>query len=183
MRGLCTRTGQCVGTQPESHTRHAGAETETGLEACARLIPLLSTLPGHPTRAPTGCQPPPLGRRGLLGTGRALGPWHLPASAGSSPAPVPGAASPLSMRWGGKGLPVPSLTHGQALGTARQRLARARSPAPPPQPARLPGSSLLGRRTRLQAALAFAPSVGAGSAGLRAALFVQERGCQAARGA
>lgn len=103
-----------MGTQPKSHTPHAGSGTETDLEACARLIPLLSALPGHPTRAPTGCQPPPPGRQGQPGmaTGRAPGKQRPPASAGSSPGPVPGASSPLSMRRGGTGLPVPSLTHG-----------------------------------------------------------------------
>lgn len=111
-----------MGTQPKSHTRHAGSDTD--LEACARLIPLLSALPGRPTRAPTGCQPPPLGRQGQPGTatGRALGERHPPASAGSSPRPTPSTSSPLPMRWGGKGLPVPSLTHGHSPGHSRWSL-------------------------------------------------------------
>lgn len=79
-------------------------------ETCARLIPLLSALPGHPTRAPTGCQPPPLGRQGQPGpaTGRAPGRQH----------PLPGPASPraharhiVSTQRAGKGLPVPGLAH------------------------------------------------------------------------
>lgn len=79
--------------QPKRHSHHAGSGTD--LEAGARLIPFLSTLPGHPTQAPTGWQPPPLGRQGQLdkAAGRALGRWHCPARAGSSPGPVPGTSS------------------------------------------------------------------------------------------
>lgn len=53
-----------MGLQPKRHSPQAGSETAP--EAGARLIPSLSTLPGHPAQAPTGWQPPPLGTQGQL---------------------------------------------------------------------------------------------------------------------
>lgn len=100
-------------------------------ETCARLIPLLSALPGHPTRAPTGCQPPPLGRQGQPGpaTGRAPGRQHPLPGPASPPGPHP-AHRLHAERWEGAACPQPCPLAGRArAGTAA-----------PPQPARLPAA-------------------------------------------